>query len=113
MEYTIDAKGKSMGRVASEAAYVLLGKNTLTPKKNAIANVKVKVTNAAAMSITEKKRVQKVYHRHTGYPGSDTAQTLKELIAKKGPQEALRRAVHGMLPTNTLRKKRLQNLIIS
>ncbi len=112
MEHTIDAKGKALGRVASEAARVLLGKDSPSVKKNAVAEVKVRVTNASGLSITDKKKVQMTYHRHSGYPGSDRADMLKDIIAKKGFGEAVKRAVKGMLPPNTLRDKRMKNLIV-
>lgn len=113
MEYLIDARGKRLGRVATEAARVLLGKHEpKLVKKNAVANVTVRVTNAGAISISEKKRVQKRYHSHSGHPGSDRSLQLEHIVTKKGKRDALRRAVHGMLPTNTLREKRLKHLII-
>lgn len=112
MEYVIDATGKALGRVASEAAMVLLAKNTTTVKKNAVANVTVRVMHVGALSISEKKRTQKTYHSHSGYPGSDRALSLAHIIATKGNGEALRRAVKGMLPGNTLRERRLKHLII-
>ena len=112
MEHVIDAAGRSLGRVASDAAKFLLGKNTTTVKKNAVANVTVRIINASALRISDKKKLQMTYHSHSGYPGSDRALTLKHIIEKKGHGEALKRAVHGMLPTNTLREKRLKHLVI-
>ena len=112
MEYIIDATGCALGRVASEAAKVLLAKNTTTVKKNAVSPVIVRVKHVSALSISEKKRLQKTYHSHSGFPGSDRALTLAHIIATKGHAEALKRAVKGMLPGNTLREKRLKHLII-
>ncbi len=112
MEHIIDAKGKSLGRVASEAAKILLAKNTTTVKKNAVADVKVKIVNASGLVIRETKLDQKYYHSHSGYPGSDKKLFLKDAIAKKGHADVLKRAVKGMLPGNTLRDKRMHNLII-
>lgn len=112
MEYTIDATGKTLGRIATEAASVLLGKNTPSVKKNVVANVTVRVTHASAMRITEKKKELKTYHSHSGYPGSDRATKLSEVITKQGYGEALKRAVSGMTPKNTLREKRLKRLIV-
>lgn len=112
MEHTIDAKGKSLGRVASEAATILLGKTTADVKKNAVADVTVRVQNASGLVISDKKKVQMTYHSHSGYPGSDRADMLKDIIIKKGYGEAVRRAVKGMLPGNTLRDKRMKNLIV-
>ena len=112
MDYVIDATGKSLGRVASEAATVLLAKNSTSVKKNVAANVRVRVTHASALSVSEKKRREKTYHSHSGYPGSARALSLEHIIAAKGYGEALRRAVKGMLPSNTLREKRLKHLTI-
>jgi large subunit ribosomal protein L13 len=112
MEHTIDAKGMSLGRVASEAAKILLGKNTTTVKKNAVVSTVVRITNASALTISEKKLVQKTYHSHSGYPGSNRALSLAHIIATKGHSEALKRAVKGMLPPNTLRDRRMKHLII-
>lgn len=112
MEYVIDATGKSLGRVASEAAKLLLGKHMTTFRKNVVASDTVRITHASALSISEKKLNQKTYHSHSGYPGSDRATSLNELITKHGCKEALRRAVSKMTPKNTLREKRLKHLII-
>ncbi len=112
MEHVIDAAGKSLGRVASEAAKILLGKDTTTVKKNAVREVTVRITNAAGLNITDKKMVQKTYHSHSGYPGSDRQRMLKDIIAIKGHGEAVKRAVKGMLPGNTLRDKRMKHLIV-
>ena len=112
MEHVIDAKGRTLGRVASEVATILLGKNTTTVAKNVVANVTVRVKNASALSIADKKMKQKTYHSHSGYLGNARSLTLRHIIEKKGHGEALTRAVKGMLPTNTLRDKRLKHLII-
>lgn len=112
MEHVIDAAGKKLGRIASEAAKVLLGKDTTTMKKNVVANVTVRITHASALDVAEKKKLQKTYHSHSGYLGSDRALSLSHVIEKKGYGEALKRAVRGMLPTNTLREKRMKHLII-
>lgn len=112
MEHIIDATGRTLGRVASDAAKVLLAKNTTTVKKNVVSPMNVRVKNVAALNISEKKLIQKTYHSHSGYPGSDRALSLAHIIKTKGHGEALRRAVKGMLPPNTLREKRLKHLII-
>ena len=111
-EYNIDATGQSLGRVASEVAKVLLAKNRTTVKKNLVENVTVHVKHVSALTLSEKKQLQKTYHSHSGYPGSARTLSLAHIIATKGHGEALRRAVKGMLPGNTLREKRLKHLII-
>ena len=110
--YTIDAKGKALGRVASEAAHLLLGKNTVTFTKNLTAQVTVTIENASKLSISEKKQDQKEYLRYSGYPGGLKTATLKEVAAKKGYSEILRKAIRGMLPKNRLQALRMKNLIV-
>jgi large subunit ribosomal protein L13 len=111
-EYTIDARGKRLGKVAGEAAHVLLGKNRTDFAKNATTPVKVMIENVGQLDISEQKRSQKVYTRYSGYPGGLKKTTLQELIDSKGTGEALRKAVYNMLPANRLRKARLKNLVI-
>lgn len=111
-QHVIDAKGQSFGRVASEAASILLGKDSVDFAKNVVRNVKVKVINASQISIDEKKMLQKHYHIHTGYVGNAKSPSLAQVVAKKGYGEAIKIAVKGMLPTNTLRDKRLKNLTV-
>lgn len=112
MEYVLDATGKKMGRVAAEAAHVLMGKNVPSFKKNVSAEVTVKVLNVDKLDISQRKAQSKVYTRYTGYPGGLRKETLSDVISKKGEKEALWRAVYGMLPGNKLRKPRMKNLII-
>ncbi len=112
MEHVIDAKGRSIGRVATEAAVLLMGKNAPNVRRNVVVSAKVRVINTKELRVEEKKMRQKTYHRHSGYPGGDTKPTLRQVIDKKGRREALRIAISGMLPKNTLRTKRLMNLMI-
>jgi len=113
MKYEIDAKGKSLGRIATEVATVLLGKNTPHFEKHVVADVSIVVTNAKEMSLSEKKKDQKIYTHYTGYPGGLKKERLGHLIERRGAKEALYRAVYGMLPGNKLRDKRLKNLTIT
>ena len=111
--HTIDAAGKALGRVASEAAKALMGKMRpdYTPNKN--SGVKVTVTNAGKLYIREKKRVQKEYLSYSGYPGGLKRESLGSLVGRKGKAEALRRAVKRMLPRNTMLVARLKKLSIA
>lgn len=111
--YTIDATGQSLGRVASEAASALLGKKSAHFVRNEVLPVEVHIVNAEQLSIAEKKQAQKEYTRYTGFPGGLRITTMKMLIEKKGVSEALRKAVDGMLPRNTLRKERMKRLTIT
>lgn len=112
MKHTIDAQGKKIGRVASEAAKLLLGKDSVAFAKNKVAAAKVEILNAAKTEITAKKRTRGVYVTYTGHRGGLYKETLAELITRRGMSEVYRRAVYNMLPGNKLRNDRMKNLII-
>lgn len=111
-EYTIDAKGKRLGRVATEAATVLLGKNSPDFTRNNIADVTVKIENASKMDIPE-HRSKDIYQSYSGYPGGRRTETLDHLGKRLGFAEVLRRTISGMLPKNKLRKPTIKNLEIT
>lgn len=111
--YTIDASGRSLGRVASDAAQALLGKKSPQFVKNFVLPVTVNIVNAEKLVISEKREAQTTYIRYTGYPGGLRSQTMTELKAKKGLEEVVRRAVDGMIPRNRLRKERMKRLSIT
>ena len=111
-EYKINAEGKKLGRVASEIASILLGKNNPNFQKNIIADVKVEVVNSSKMDITEKKARTKVYTNYTGFPGGLKKRTLGEIATKKGYAEVLEKAVTGMIHNTRLKKDTLKNLTI-
>jgi large subunit ribosomal protein L13 len=113
MEYTLDAANKSLGRVASDAAVILRGKNSPDFLRHVKPKNKVKVVNASLIKTTGNKREAKVYLRHSGHPGHQKSETLDDVITKKGMTEALKRAVYGMLPDNKLRAIMMNNLNIS
>jgi large subunit ribosomal protein L13 len=110
---TIDATNKKLGRVASEAAIILMGKDLVTYSRNAIPDVKVEVLNASKINVDDTKKRTKVYDRYSGYPGGRKEITLEKTIEKKGMKEAVRIAIRGMLPTNKLRARMLKNLTIT
>ncbi len=112
MEHTIDVKGKKLGRVASEAAILLMGKNSPDFAKNKVVDVKVNIENVSEMDIDAKKLDNKEYQRYSGYPGGRKVRKMKDVIAKKGYAEIFEKAVYGMLPGNKLRAKIMKNLII-
>ena len=112
MEHNIDVKGKKLGRVASEAAILLMGKNLPDFVKNKVADVKVTIENVSEMDISQKKLDNKEYQRYSGYPGGRRIRKMKEVIEKKGYSEIFEKAVFGMLPANKLRAKIMKNLII-
>lgn len=105
----IDANGKILGRLASEIAVILRGKNKPNFRANTISGDKVVVINAEKIILTGKKLEQKVYYHHTGYLGHLKSETAKELMIKN-PSEILRRAVFGMLAKNKLRARLMKNL---
>jgi large subunit ribosomal protein L13 len=109
---TIDAKDKTLGRVASAAAKALLGKHMGTFTKHTIAGEEVKIINAARVRLSGSKTKNKQYVRYSGYPGGQKVETYVQLTARRGEREALRRAVWGMLPKNKLRSRRIQLLTI-
>lgn len=111
-EITIDAAGEALGRVAAQAAKTLMGKTLPDYTPNVASIVKVTITNAGKLSTTERKLSGKKYTSYSGYPGGIKTETLKALRARKGPSEALRRAIERMLPRNTMRIARLKNLTI-
>ncbi|OHB24448.1 MAG: 50S ribosomal protein L13 [Parcubacteria group bacterium RIFOXYD2_FULL_52_8] len=113
MKHTIDATAKSIGRVASEAAMLLMGKKTAAYERHEIPDINLQIINAAAMKITGNKLVQKTYTRYTGYPGGQRVLSLEQLLAKKGFEEAIRKAIRGMLPGNKLRARMLKNIHIT
>ena len=111
-EYTIDAKGKRIGKVATEAASILLGKNSPDFAKNIAAPVTVKISNARLLDITE-KRGGETFQTYSGYPGGLKTETLSHLATRRGHTEVLRRVIGGMLPKNKLHKVRMSNLEIA
>ena len=112
MEYTIDAKNKKLGRLASEIAVILQGKKNPKYEPRLSGDAKVMVKNIDKMEFSGKKVKQKKYYRHTTQIGHLKEETLQMILEKKGPAEVLRRAVKGMLPKNKLLIRRIKRLII-
>ena len=113
MNYTIDAKGKKLGRVASEAAKILIGKNSVKFARNLVPNVKVAIINCGKADINARKLDDKEYVTFTGFRGGINTEKLGDLIERKGVTEAFERAVYRMLPSNSLRKAMMKNLTIT
>ncbi len=107
--YVVDATGKTLGRLASEIAKILMGKHKPTYTPHVDGGDFVVVVNAEKVFVTGKKLDKKVYYWHTGYPGGLKQATLRELFQKK-PEEVIRLAVRGMLPKNKLRDRRMKRL---
>ena len=111
VRHTIDAKGKSLGRVASEVVRLLQEKDLPTFLPNNISNVSVVVLNIQKLRPFGKGAATKKITRHTGYPGGLRGKSVPELF-KKNPAKVFRHAVEGMLPANKLRKRMLRRLVI-
>ena len=109
---TIDATNKKLGRLASEIAVILQGKNSSQYEPRLEGDNRVKVSNINKIEISDKKAKNKIYYRHTTQIGHLKKRTMKQVLEKQGPAEVLRRAVLGMLPKNKLQAKRIKKLVI-
>ncbi len=109
--YVVDAAGKTLGRMASEIASVLRGKNKPTFTPHVDTGDYVIVINAEKVAVTGKKLLHKTYFSHSAYVGSARETTLKEMLAKK-PTEVIRIAVKGMLPKGALGNEMLDKLFV-
>ncbi|TML98972.1 MAG: 50S ribosomal protein L13 [Actinobacteria bacterium] len=89
--YVVDATGRTLGRLATQIANTLRGKR------------------AEKIAVTGDKRTEKLYHRHSGYPGGLKTRTLQDMLDRR-PEEVIRLAVRGMLPRNRLARKQLTKL---
>ena len=107
--HVMDAEGKTLGRISSEIAVLLQGKHKPTYVSYRNTGDYVIVVNAEKVRVTGKKLDQKMYHRHSGYPGGITSRTLSQLL-EKTPTRVLRHSVKGMLPKNKLGRRMLSRL---
>ena len=109
--YVVDAEGLALGRVASQVANILRGKNKPIYTPNVDTGDFVIVVNAAKVILTGKKLDQKIYYKHSGYVGGLKETKYRKLMAEK-PEEALRHAVVGMLPKGPLGRQMAKKLKI-
>lgn len=107
--YVLDAEGKTLGRLATEAASILRGKKKPTYTPFLDTGDYVIVINAEHIHVTGKKRKEKIYKHHTGYPGGLREITFEKLQAKK-PDEIIRHAVKGMMPKGPLGRQMYKKL---
>jgi large subunit ribosomal protein L13 len=107
--YVVDAEAQTLGRLATRIADVLRGKGKPQYTPHVDTGDFVVVVNAEKIRVTGKKLEQKVYYRHSGYPGGLRERTLAEQLQRR-PEEVLRRAVRGMLPKNRLAAVQLGKL---
>jgi large subunit ribosomal protein L13 len=105
----VDASGKTLGRLATQIADALRGKRKADYTPHIDVGDFVIVVNAERISVTGRKREQKRYYRHSGYPGGLRSRTLAEMLDRR-PEEVIRRAVKGMLPRNRLGRAQLRKL---
>jgi large subunit ribosomal protein L13 len=109
--YVIDAEGVTLGRLATEIARVLRGKNKPQYTPHVDVGDFVVVVNADGVVVTGKKAEQKVYRRHSGYPGA-LKTTSYERMMERRPTEVLRKAVYGMMPKSRLARQQMRKLKI-
>ncbi|HEY8861983.1 MAG TPA: 50S ribosomal protein L13 [Candidatus Limnocylindria bacterium] len=107
----IDADGAILGRLATQAAATLRGKHKPSFTPSLDTGDPVVIVNAAKIKVTGKKLADKMYIRHSGYPGGFKAETLERLLARR-PEEVVRRAIRGMLPQNRLGEKMSRKLFV-
>jgi large subunit ribosomal protein L13 len=107
--YVVDAEGKTLGRLATQIADALRGKRKPEYTPHCDTGDYVVVINAERIRVTGKKLTDKVYYRHTGYPGGIKSRTLQEELDRR-PEEVIRRAVKGMLPKNRLARQQINKL---
>ena len=107
--YVVDAEGQTLGRLASEVAKVLRGKNKPVYTPHVDTGDYVIIVNADKVAVTGKKMDQKIYYHHSEYVGGMKETTLKEMMAKK-PEKVLELAVKGMLPKGPLGRTMIKKL---
>ena len=109
--YVVDAEGRTLGRLATQIADALRGKRKPDYTPHCDTGDFVVVVNAEKVRVTGKKTTDKLYYRHSGYPGGLRSRTLGEMLERQ-PEEVIRKAVKGMLPRNRLGRQQLRKLKI-
>lgn len=109
--YIVDAAGKTLGRMATKIATYLRGKHKPIFSPHVDCGDYVVVINAAKVWISGKKREQKIYFTHSGYPGGDKLLSFEEMM-KRDPEKVIRHSVAGMLPKNRLGRQIIKKLKI-
>ena len=109
--YVVDAEGKHLGRLATEIVRVLRGKNKPQYTPHVDVGDFIVVVNADRVAVTGRKAEQRVYRRHSGYPGGMKETSYEQMLARK-PAEVLRKAVYGMMPKTRLARKQFKKLKI-
>ena len=109
--YVIDAEGKILGRMATEIAHRLRGKHKAEYTPHVDTGDYIVVVNAEKVAVTGKKATDKMYYRHTGYPGGLKTRSFNEMI-EKAPEDVIKLAVKGMLPRTPLGRAMMRKLKI-
>ena len=109
MKHTIDATDKILGRLAVEVANLLRGKGKTSFVPYLDVGDNVVITNTDKIRVTGRKLKQKIYYRHSGYPGGIKEEVLEDLL-KRDSRKVIRAAVYGMLPKNKLRDRIIKKL---
>ena len=107
--YLVDANGQTLGRLATQIADRLRGKGKPQYTPHVDTGDFVVVVNAEKIAVTGNKRSDKMYYRHSGYPGGLKSRSLNDMLERR-PEEVIRLAVKGMLPRNRLARKQLTKL---
>lgn len=110
-EYIIDAEGKKLGRLATEIAMILRGKNSPSFVPYKAPEVRVIIENASKVLLND-SQLEKEYKRYSGYPGGLKFESREKLIERLGYKEIFERAIYGMLPNNKLRAVMMKNITI-
>ena len=109
--HVVDANGKTLGRLATQLADVLRGKRKPEYTPHIDTGDFVVVVNAEKIHVSGNKRKDKLYFRHSGYPGGSRTRTFEEMMARR-PEEIIRLAVKGMMPRNRLARQQITKLKI-
>ncbi|MFA6352838.1 MAG: 50S ribosomal protein L13 [Candidatus Paceibacterota bacterium] len=110
MEYTIDCKGRSLGRVASEVASILQGKRDPSYEPRLVGDDTVVIKNVDQIKLTGNKGQQKIYYSHTTQLGHLKERKIKDVIQKHGMKFILKKSIVNMLPKNKLRVERIKKM---
>lgn len=113
MNHTIDATNKKIGRVASQAAKILMGKDEPNYAPNKVPAVTVNIVNASKADVSTKKLKEELHASFSGYPSGIRVDTVAKVIEQKGYAELFRRAIKGMLPKNKLQPIMMKHLKIT
>ena len=111
-EYVFDAEGQSLGRMATEIAMALRGKNEPSFQPHIAPDVTVTINNASKVALSD-SQLKAEYTRYSGYPGGLKHESRGHLIDRKGYREVFEKAIYGMLPNNRLRAVMMNNITIN